>query len=604
MNQDEDMRTTFCGTYEYMAPEIVENNGYDKRVDVWSLGILLYEMLHGYSPFKGTKMLSILENIRNGCYRIDNYISTEAKELISSILQVDPNKRPTAEEILRHPLLRKYGLGKEVKVELRVERSVEIVRPILASERGSFQEQSMIKHPVITVRQDSSGINPRNYSNNVSPGPVNYQLPNRHNNGQAYYKDEYQNQAAPLTQRTYQEQVNNHLSKRQGMPPSNHQRNKSSNIIPCSILSQAEHFIKKTNSNSSSFKGGPHLEINMVERSSSRGAIFDTINVYSQPNPHNQSIIQKPLAQNPLMGQLRLVTQATQDYGSHETNGLDSNRRGYETQNSTNSQQMMQSGPIRRPSGENPQLSYRDHGNSSFQFQTQGQNLRVDMNTSQNSIGARDRGDESYRRNNPLQQSYGMKSHNTSGILAQGDQQRPSETRRETQDNILGEITNRLINNQIVRIRQNTEENLEYSLIDKSKLRSAHGHNQNESEDSVDPQSRGNFYFKETYTRHTDSRDLSQEQNRIQNGTGKSPHVAQASGINRSRLQGQIQMQLMQANTSYRHEIHVQQTANHKPRGSDNDEGIPSRVYDRGSAVRTMNKPHIEEANYPSFRLS
>lgn len=44
-------RSTFCGTYEYMAPEIFRNHKYSKEVDIWSLGILLFEMFHKYSPF-------------------------------------------------------------------------------------------------------------------------------------------------------------------------------------------------------------------------------------------------------------------------------------------------------------------------------------------------------------------------------------------------------------------------------------------------------------------------------------------------------------------------------------------------------------------------
>jgi serine/threonine protein kinase len=48
-------RMTFCGTYEYMAPEIVDEKYYDYSIDVWSLGVLLYEMIHGFSPFRPNK---------------------------------------------------------------------------------------------------------------------------------------------------------------------------------------------------------------------------------------------------------------------------------------------------------------------------------------------------------------------------------------------------------------------------------------------------------------------------------------------------------------------------------------------------------------------
>lgn len=46
-------RSTFCGTYEYMAPEMLIDKSYDYKIDIWGLGILLYELLHGKAPFRG-----------------------------------------------------------------------------------------------------------------------------------------------------------------------------------------------------------------------------------------------------------------------------------------------------------------------------------------------------------------------------------------------------------------------------------------------------------------------------------------------------------------------------------------------------------------------
>lgn len=51
--RNQNTRETFCGTFEYMSPEILENKSYDKSVDIWSLGILLFELYHNRSPFKG-----------------------------------------------------------------------------------------------------------------------------------------------------------------------------------------------------------------------------------------------------------------------------------------------------------------------------------------------------------------------------------------------------------------------------------------------------------------------------------------------------------------------------------------------------------------------
>ena len=58
-----EQRSTFCGTYEYMAPEMIAKETYNYKVDVWSIGVLLYEMLHGSAPFTGETLPEVQRKI-------------------------------------------------------------------------------------------------------------------------------------------------------------------------------------------------------------------------------------------------------------------------------------------------------------------------------------------------------------------------------------------------------------------------------------------------------------------------------------------------------------------------------------------------------------
>ena len=105
-------RSTFCGTIEYMAPEIVGSENYDYSVDIWSLGILLYELLYGHSPFKANNTKNVILNIKTHELTYDDNnkkISNSCKDLIQKLLDGNPQKRLKIKDILEHPFVKKHS---------------------------------------------------------------------------------------------------------------------------------------------------------------------------------------------------------------------------------------------------------------------------------------------------------------------------------------------------------------------------------------------------------------------------------------------------------------------------------------------------------------
>ena len=96
-----EMRSTFCGTLDYMAPEMVKGQPHSFEVDIWALGVLLYEMLHGYAPFEGMREADKCYKIVNGKLNFED-ISPEARDLINRMIQVNPRDRIKLNEVLDH----------------------------------------------------------------------------------------------------------------------------------------------------------------------------------------------------------------------------------------------------------------------------------------------------------------------------------------------------------------------------------------------------------------------------------------------------------------------------------------------------------------------
>ncbi|EKX43819.1 hypothetical protein GUITHDRAFT_72759, partial [Guillardia theta CCMP2712] len=98
------MRRTFVGTPSWLAPEVVEQeSGYDFKADIWALGITVFELSTGSTPFSGMKPLKVLKCILQAPPpRLDERFPASVRDLVSSCLQSDPADRATASRLLHH----------------------------------------------------------------------------------------------------------------------------------------------------------------------------------------------------------------------------------------------------------------------------------------------------------------------------------------------------------------------------------------------------------------------------------------------------------------------------------------------------------------------
>ncbi|AJR99180.1 Rck1p [Saccharomyces cerevisiae YJM1418] len=108
---------TPCGTIEYVAPEVFTSKRYSMKVDMWSIGCVLFTLLCGYPPFYEKNEKTLLKKISRGDYEFlapwwDN-ISSGAKNAVTHLLEVDPNKRYDIDDFLNDPWLNSYDCLKD-----------------------------------------------------------------------------------------------------------------------------------------------------------------------------------------------------------------------------------------------------------------------------------------------------------------------------------------------------------------------------------------------------------------------------------------------------------------------------------------------------------
>ncbi|ORY89957.1 kinase-like domain-containing protein [Syncephalastrum racemosum] len=148
---------TICGTAEYMAPEILMEMHYDKSVDWWTLGILLYEMLTGRTPFRNKNRKKMMDNIQKKKLEVPYYVSADARDLLIRLLRKNPNVRlgsgeDGAQRVKSHPWFRKVDFEAVKNREVEPPIVPVITRPELAENFDEkFTSELLKETPVDTA---------------------------------------------------------------------------------------------------------------------------------------------------------------------------------------------------------------------------------------------------------------------------------------------------------------------------------------------------------------------------------------------------------------------------------------------------------------------
>lgn len=115
LSSETEVLTSMCGSPGYAAPEILNNQGHGKPVDLWSIGVITYTLLCGYSPFRSDNRAELIKETTRAKvefhHRYWANISIAAKEFILSLLKSNPDDRMTAEEALEHRWLHENIVG-------------------------------------------------------------------------------------------------------------------------------------------------------------------------------------------------------------------------------------------------------------------------------------------------------------------------------------------------------------------------------------------------------------------------------------------------------------------------------------------------------------
>lgn len=129
-HKDSRQTNTILGTPMYMSPQLLGSEPYSTKCDIWSTGVLFYELLFGAFPWTGHSVPSLYKNIKNKSLKCPKTIDKQTKDLLKRMLKVKEEERLSWKEIVKHPALdklnhKRYCTPREVGIISKNEISVQ-----------------------------------------------------------------------------------------------------------------------------------------------------------------------------------------------------------------------------------------------------------------------------------------------------------------------------------------------------------------------------------------------------------------------------------------------------------------------------------------------
>ena len=178
-------RTSFCGAFEYMSPEMINGESYNKSIDIWSLGILLYEMYFGFPPFRANpqsndKTNEIFNNILNKKISFDcgKKIDKNMKNLILKMLEKNSKKRFCIKDILMHNWVKKFEYVLFGNVDINIDNkkdisNIDIIKDLEENKYNLVIYDNFIQNKINKKKKDKRNNKKRNISANINKIKLN-----------------------------------------------------------------------------------------------------------------------------------------------------------------------------------------------------------------------------------------------------------------------------------------------------------------------------------------------------------------------------------------------------------------------------------------------